>query len=99
MADFERLLEDDFQFIGYGDSCVRFMRGKINNREIIANMRGATDARKRAVVNTYRRQARRHADEAKDVRWRYPVTKLCETYNGNGAEGSGGPKTEWLRAA
>ena len=47
----------------------------------------------------YSRQARRHADEAKDVRWRYPVAKLCETYNGNGAKGSGGPKTEWLRAA
>ena len=89
--DFRRLMTDDFIFVGFGEGAQMFVRSIM-------------DAKAKVPVN--RRNARRlqracsaFIERIRSTRWRYSVDKLAETYNGNGAKGTGGPSGELLRKA
>ena len=43
------------------------------------------------------RACKRYLGQLKKTKWRYPTSKLHETYNGAGKKGTGGPTAELLR--
>ena len=89
--DFRRLMQDDFLFVGHGESALMYVRSLMNTR---------------AKVPTNKRQAHRlqrgcvgYAERLRGTVWRYAVDKIAEKYNGGGAKGSGGPPADLLRCA
>ena len=88
-ADFRRLMAEDFIFVGHGEAGLMYVRSVMNARaKIPANRRQA---------RRLQRACAQYTERLRDTVWRYRVEKLAETYNGNGAKGSGGPSGDLLR--
>ena len=92
IADFRRLLNEDFQLIGRGPAAVRYARR-------IMNARGKVPPRLRSRTAHMRDACRRYTESCVDVEFEYDTVDVDETYNGAGEKGTGGPKLEWLRPA
>ena len=90
-ADFRRLMQDDFIFVGHGEAAMSYVR-------TLMNARAKVPVNKRHDVSL-QRGCVRHADRLRDTVWRYAVDKVADKYNGNGAKGSGGPPADLLRRA
>lgn len=91
--DFRRLLVDDFELIGMGEHAIRFVRLKLlGNGGKVPRQRRQQGAR-------IRRECRQFFARTANTSFKYRVRDLHLQYNGAGQKGTGGPKTEWLKAA
>ena len=83
--------------IGYGDAAVRFVRssGILNAANKVP--RRARD--NELAIRRLRQRCRQYAVDERTVTYTYRLADLGKRYNGNGFRGTGGPPTEWLRAA
>ena len=92
VADFRRLLIDDFQLIGRGPAAIRYVRSILgSNNKVPSNKRGR---------GAYMRQkCREYTVRCRGVKFTYRTEDICINYNGCGLKGTGGPKLEWLRPA
>ena len=86
--DFRRLMADDFMFVGQGKAALMYVR-------TIMNARGKVPRTKRQ-VERLQKACTAYENRLRQTLWRYPVTKIAETYNGNGDKGSGGPPAHLL---
>ena len=91
--DFRRLLAEDFSFIGHGEHAIRFVRSKL------INPRGKVPKQKRQQSARIRRECKAFFARTATTTFRYKVCDLHQQYNGGGQKGTGGPKSEWLKAA
>ena len=92
--DFRRLLRADFDWIGYGTHAVRFVR-----QDGFLNRNGRVKKTQRRRGAQIRRQCRQFFATTAATTFEYRVCDISNKYNGAGQRGTGGPKTEWLRAA
>ena len=92
LADFRRLLDTDFQFVGHGPAAIRYVR-------TIMQANHKVSARLRANVRKMRADCQAYAERSRNLVWTYSTDSIDENYNGSGTKGTGGPKLEWLRPA
>ena len=92
--DFRRLLQHDFQWVGYGEHALRFIRSSG-----LLNRMGKVRKDQRTRGGHIRSQCKDFFGGAATTTFTYPVCDVTKNYNGSGQRGTGGPKTEWLRAA
>ena len=83
--------------LGVGDPAVRWVRadGILNSANKVPRQRRSDVA----AITRLRRRCRQYAVSERAVTYTYRLSDLDKRYNGNGFRGTGGPPTEWLRAA
>ena len=92
VADFRRLLIDDFQLIGRGPAAIRYVRSIFGRDNKVPRI-------KRGRGEYMRQKCREYTVRCRDVKFVYRTEDICINYNGCGLKGTGGPKLEWLRPA
>jgi len=91
--DFRRLLATDFELVGKGEHAIRYVRQKL----LAAG--GKVPQNKRRQGDSIRRACKSFFEQTANISFKYRVRDLHKTYNGAGQKGTGGPKSEWLKAA
>ena len=89
--------KERWYLLGSGDPALRFVRssGILN----AANKVPWRDRANELAIRRLRQQCRQYVANEKTVTYTYKLADLDKRYNGRGFRGSGGPPTEWLRAA
>lgn len=94
VEDFRRLLDCDFEWVGYGQHALRFIR-----QSGLLNRAGKIHKIQRRNGEQIRTQCQQFFRTTQTTTFTYRVSDVHQTYNGAGQKGTGGPKTEWLKAA
>ena len=79
LSDFRRLLNEDFDWIGYGDHSLRFLR-----QSDILDHRSRIKARLRKSGDHIRAKCQSYFETVSTTTFTYDVTDLAKKYNGGG---------------
>ena len=94
LGDFRRLLTEDFEWIGWGEHALRFIRqsGLLNRSNRVLKGQRQHGAH-------IRQDCQHFFVTTRTTTFTYRVRDVHQQYNGSGQKGTGGPKSAWLKQA